>query len=184
VVSLRGADEQATQAGVRERPILIVLQLMGSVNEQALLFSDGWISVVRVEPYRVVWRRPDGSIVTGPELPWESPRADATERRAYADRHKRRFGDSSPVPEVPWADRIAPIRPGSVGTPEGNILIARSLWSRVTDNRYDLVNRTGRLVGRLVLADTERVVGFGPRHIYIAVTDGNEFQRLRRHPWP
>ena len=184
VLQLRGADEQVTQTGTRERPMWIVTQLMGSENEQALLFPDGWIAVVRVEPYRVEWRKPDGSIVRGPELPWEAPRSNATERRAYAERHGKRFGPDSPIPEMPWADRLAPIRPGSRATPEGNILIARSLWSQVTDTRYDLVDRTGRLIGRVVMPDSERIIGFGRASVYVSVTDGDGFQHLRRHPWP
>ena len=85
---------------------------------------------------------------------------------------------------MPWADRLAPIRTGTLATPEGSILIARSQWSQVTDTRYDLVDRSGRLIGQLAMPDSERVVGFGPRSIYVAVTDGDGFQRLRRHPWP
>jgi hypothetical protein len=155
--------------------------LLGSTDEQVQLFPDGWIAIVRVEPYRVDWRSPNGTIRRGPDLAWEAPRSDETEKRAFAERYRRQ---NRTAPDFPWAERLAPIRPGSHGTPEGNILVARSQWSRVTDTRYDLVDRGGRLISRLALPDSERVVGFGPRNVYVAVTDADGFQFLRRHPWP
>ena len=179
---LRGYDQHVQSN--KQRTFWKATILNGSAEEQVQLFPDGWIAVVRVEPYRVEWRRPDGSTIRGTELPWEAPRSNATEKRANAERLRKRYGADARIPDFPWTDRLAPIRPGSHGTPEGNILIARSQWSRVTDTRYDLVDRTGRLIGRLALPDSERVVGFGPRSVYIAVTDGDGFQTLRRHPWP
>lgn len=168
ILQLRGYDQHVRFNAARS--FSIHTMLVGSAEEQVQLFLDGWISIVRVEPYRVEWRKPDGTIIRGPDLPWEAPRSNATEKRAD--------------PDAPWADRLAPIRRGSHGTSEGNILIARSQWSKVTDTRYDLVDRSGRLVGQLAMPDSERVVGFGPRSVYVAVTDGDGFKRLRRHPWP
>ena len=168
ILELRGYDQHVRFNAARS--FSIHTMLMGSAEEQVQLFEDGWIGIVRVEPYHVEWRRPDGRIIRGPDLPWEAPRSNATEKRAD--------------PDAPWADRLAPIRRGSHGTPEGNILIARSRWSKVTDTRYDLVDRSGRLIGQLAMPGSERVVGFGPRSVYIVTTDGDGFQRLRRHPWP
>jgi hypothetical protein len=170
----------------RERTFSVHSVLHGSGEEQVQLFPDGWIAMVHVEPYHVVWRSPSGEMRRGPNLPWEAPRSDAGEKRAFEDRQRKRMGDRYRPgrADYPWAARLAPIRPGSLPTPEGFILIARSQWSRVTDSRYDLVDRSGNIMGRLALPDSERVVGFGPRSIYVAVTDGDGFQRLRRHPWP
>jgi hypothetical protein len=158
--------------------------LVGSEEEQVQLFPDGWIAMVRIEPYRVDWRRPDGTVVRGPDLKWDAPRSNATERRARAELYRRRTGHAWTWPDGMWADRIAPIRAGTLGTPEGNILVARSQWSKVADSRYDLINRSGRVLGQLVMPDSERVVGFGSGKIYVSITDGDGFQRLRRHPWP
>lgn len=184
VAHLRGADERVSQAGTRERPMMIVTGLMGSVDEQAILFPDGWIGIVRVEPYRVDWRLPNGTLRRGPDLYWETPRSDAKERRAFDDRQRKRRREYRPANNDPWADRLAPIRSGSLSTPEGSILVARSQWSRVPDSQYDLVDRAGSIVGRLALPDSERVIGFGRASVYVVVTDGDGFQFLRRHPWP
>jgi hypothetical protein len=180
---LRGYDQRVRFN--RERTFSAHTVLNGSTEEQVQLFPDGWIAIVHVEPYRVDWRLPNGATRRGPDLPWEAPRSDATERRAHEQRERRRLGERyRPLTDFPWAERLAPIRRGTRATPEGFILVARSQWSRVTDSRYDLVDRTGSIVGQLALPDSERVVGFGPRSIYIAVTDNDGFQILRRHPWP
>ena len=182
LLRLRGYD-QRTRTN-RQRTFAVMTMLNGSAEEQVQLFPDGWISFVRVQPYRVEWRSPDGNVTRGPDLPWEAPRSNAVERRAYAERHRKRYGADAEIPDFPWSDRLAPIRSGSHGTPEGLILIAKSQWSRVTDTRYDLVDRSGRLAGRLVLPDSERVVGFGAHSVFVAITDSDGFQQLRRHPWP
>jgi hypothetical protein len=184
VARLRGYDQHVQFN--RERTFSAHSMLHGSAEEQVQLFPDGWIAMVRIEPYRVDWRLPTGEIRRGPNLPWEAPRSDATEKRAFEDRQRKRMGERyRPTrDDYPWAARLAPIRPGSLPTPEGFILVSRSQWSRVTDSRYDLVDRRGSVVGRLALPDSERVVGFGPRSVYVAATDGDGFQFLRRHPWP
>lgn len=185
IARLRGVEYQITQTGTRERPFWIFRQFSGTVAEQALMFLDGWVAVVYVQPYRVEWLSPSGALVRGPAVPWEWPRADAKEKAAAFERLKRRVGEKAKADDAPWADRIAPIRPNAlVGTPEGNLLVLRTQWSKEPDTRYDLFDRTGQRIGQLALPDSERVIGFGPRSLYISVRDEDGFHRLRRHPWP
>ena len=116
IANLRGAEFQITRYGTKERPFWSFIQLTGTMYEQALMFTDGWIALVRVEPYRVEWRTPDGQWRPGPEVPWEWPRADAREKAAAVERHKRRYGDRNlkQLADDPWADRLAPIRGGAL----------------------------------------------------------------------
>jgi hypothetical protein len=87
--------------------------------------------------------------------------------------------------DSPWAERIAPIRPNALmAASDGNLLVLRAQWSKEPDTRYDVFNRTGQRVAQLSLPDSERVVGFGPRSVYVSVRDGDGFHYLRRHPWP
>jgi hypothetical protein len=71
-----------------------------------------------------------------------------------------------------------------IAAPNGNLFVLRAQWSKESDTRYDVFDRTGQRVGQLALPDSERVVGFGPRSVYVSVRDGDDFHRLRRHPWP
>jgi len=90
--------------------------------EEALPFPDGWVAVVRTDPYRVDRRSPDARWVRGAAVPFPVVRMDEKEKRAYME--------------------------------------------------------------RLVLPPNERVVSFGTTSVYVAVTDDDGIQRLRRHPWP
>ena len=187
IVALRGSEYTISQVGTRERPFWVQRQLSGSASEQAMMFPDGWIATVRLEPYRIEWLPPRGALVRGPDVPWESPRADAREKAAALERHKRRFGDKylKSVQEYPWADRLAPIYGGGLlGTPEGHLLVLRAQWSKAMDTNYDMFDRTGRRIATLALPDSERIVGFGVRSAYVSVRDGDGFHHLRRHPWP
>lgn len=159
------------------------------MDEQAIMFPDGWISVVRLEPYRVEWRNSSGTWIRGPGVAWEWPRADARadakEKAAALERLRRRYGDRAKQDDSRWADRLAPISANAlIAAPEGNLLVLRAQWSKEPDTRYDVFDRSGQRIAQLVLPDSERVVGFGPRRIYVSVRDGDGFHRLRRHPWP
>lgn len=50
-------------------------------------------------------------------------------------------------------------------------------------NRYDVVDREGRLDAILILPPNEAVVGFGRSSVYVVETSELDLQRLRRHPW-
>lgn len=185
IARLRGADQRVVQTGTRERPFWVVSILIGSVDDQAMLFPDGWIAIARQDPYRIEWRLPDGRSLTGPVVPWEAPRGDAREKRASLERLRRRSPNAKDDDHMPWAERLAPFRFGALlGTPEGNLLVLRSQWSQVSDTRYDLFDRSGRRLGQFAMPDSVRIVGFGHTSVYTSVTDGDGFQYLRRHPWP
>jgi hypothetical protein len=55
-------------------------------NESPLLFSDGWVAVVRLDPYRVDWRAPTGSWTLGKPFPIRAVRVTAAEKNAYLTR--------------------------------------------------------------------------------------------------
>lgn len=185
IARLGGDEFLIRQGGTRERPFWGQFQLYGSVAEQAIMFPDGWIGVVRVEPYRVEWRTASGAWIRGLEVPWESPRADAREKAAALERLRRRYGDRAKQDDSRWADRLAPITTSAlIAAPDGNLFVLRAQWSQAEDTRYDVFDRSARRVALLAMPDSERVVGFGPRSIYISVRDGDGFHRLRRHPWP
>jgi hypothetical protein len=187
IAKLRGTEHHIKQVGTRERPFWIFTGLSGSVAEQAMMFPDGRIGIVYIEPYHVEWRTPEGTLVRGPNVPWHWPRADAKEKAAALERHKRRFGDRNlkQAAELPWAERLAPIRYNALlGTPEGHLLVLRAQWSQAMETDYDIFDRSGRRTSTLELPDSERVVGFGRRNIYISVRDDDGFHHLRRHPWP
>ena len=185
VAMLRGAEMSNRQVGTAARPFMISRQANFSVPEQAMLFADGWIAVVRLVPYHVEWISPEGKVTTGPDLGWKPIKLDDREKAAYTARMSKRVDGPVDNSRDPWVEFVPPIRTTAViAAADGSVLIPRSQWTGMEDNRYDLVDRRGFLIGQLVIGDAERVVGFGRAAIYVAVADSDGIERLKKHPWP
>lgn len=156
--------------------------------DRVAMFPDGWVAIARLQPYRVDWRAADGTVTNG--APIEPP-------RAYSDRDKQAHLDEqaalsgSPRRKVEnvfgWPDYL-PAFEGQgfplLTAPDGRLWIARKVTADAHGHRYDVVNRKGQLVGVMALPANQRLVGFGRRAAYVAVTDDDGIQRLQRHPTP
>lgn len=157
-----------------------------SVGEEPLLFPDGWLALARLEPYRVDWRRPDGGWIHGNALPFSAVPFDSRERRSYVERRSSELG--RPVrtsPEDVWPSIVPPFQPFPLlTTPTGNLLIHRTPSADHPGNRYDIVDRTGRLLGWIELGVGKRIAGVGKHGAYVITTDSTGVQHLTRHPWP
>ncbi|HLA88805.1 MAG TPA: hypothetical protein VJL28_00045 [Gemmatimonadaceae bacterium] len=162
---------------------------MPAAGEQGILFADGWIAIARLVPYRVEWRAPDGRSTLGPTLPAELPTFDEREKRAFVEREAKTTGRAArSIEEIPVWWPVVPPFEGSRGAflaePEGKLLVRRTPTVIHAETRYDVVDRRGALVGRVTMPANHRIVGFGSRSVYVAVTDDDGIQRLQRHPWP
>jgi hypothetical protein len=148
-------------------------------GEEALLFSDGWVAIARIEPYRMDWRSPDGHWTHGAPLPFTPVHLDAREREAYIHTHP--WARNVPVwPETAPAFDVLPL----LAAPNQLLAIARVASADHPEARYELVDRQGMLRGQLRLTGTDRLVGFGAAAAYIVTTDDDGIRRLQRHPWP
>lgn len=169
---------RTTSLSVRNPPL--------SAGEEPLLFPDGWLAIARLGPYRLDWRTPSGRWIHGGPLPFSNPPVDAREREAYLARRARSSGTRPPTPaDDSWPKTIPPFlsRP-LLPAPDGTVLILRTPTADHPGNRYDIVDRLGRLVAWVELPATERLVGIGARGAYVVVTDDDGIQHLQRHPWP
>lgn len=187
LAGMRGPEFVVRVEGPPERQTVNATQVMLSVPEQAIAFSDGWVAVARQDPYRVDWYPPRAPMIPGAPLPASRTPVSATEREAWRARTERQNGRAFPAPleSLAWASEIAPFRSDALqATPDGSLLIAKELWSGSRGTEYDLVDRRGRLTRRILLPENERVVGFGRGAVYVVSTDTDGIERLRRHPWP
>jgi hypothetical protein len=168
ILELRGYDQHVRFNAARS--FSIHTMLMGSAEEQVQLFEDGWIT---------------SSVLSRTTSNGESPMATSSADQTFpGKRHAPMRLRSVPIPT----------RRGQIDWRQSGEAVAAHLREtfslrdrggrRSPTPRYDLVDRSGRLIGQLAMPDSERVVGFGPRSVYIVTTDGDGFQRLRRHPWP
>lgn len=149
------------------------------VVDAPFLLPDGWIAVARVTPYRVDWRSPEGTWTIGAPIPTPSIRMSAREREAYIQR-KPGLRNATDWPEMlPPFDTPTPV----FSTPDGWLVIKRLSSAAETDQRYDLVDKSGVRRAQLSLRPNEAIIGFGAASVYVIETDDDGIQRLRRHPY-
>lgn len=163
--------------------------------DEVAVFPDGWVALVRADPYRVDWCAPDRRCVEGQPL--------AAPRLAMSDREKRAYlavaaatqtwpPTTDPSETAGWPNTLPPFAtPAShidasavVALPDGRLLVERLPTADVPHRRYDILARSGGVVRQLQLELVERVVGTSERHLYVAAIGEDGIQRLRRHPLP
>jgi hypothetical protein len=156
-------------------------------SEQAYLFTDGWLAVVRVQPYRIEWRAPGGTWTRGAPLPVPIIPVDGREKRGYMERLARNSDTPRLSPDTYplWPKQVPPYAylGTLLGTPDGKLLVPRTPTVDRPETWYDRIDRAGHLDGQLALKANERIVGFGAKSVYVAVEDEEGFFRIRRHPW-
>ena len=168
----------------RAQSVSIVVNPL-AVGDQVLLFSDGWSAIARVDPYRIDWVSDDGRLVRGVALPHKRVSVDEGVKRWVLDEIARDAGRPAQKPEdvkSDWPNFIPPFLTNSVmAAPDAMLWIRRAGTERASPTTYDVVDRRGHIVRRVVMARNERVVGFGAATVYTVATDDDGIQRLRRH---
>ena len=158
------------------------------------MHPDGWIAVVRINPFRVDWRSPEGRWTLGAPLP--VPVIRMTEKEKNASRARTAASraanpSSTPLPpqlQTPddeWPDVMPPYMQGELTfSPDGDVIFRRQPSADHPGTAYYVVDRRGRLLGVLDLKDNERIIGWGAKSLYIVETDTDDLKYIRRHPWP
>jgi len=156
--------------------------------DEAVPFADGWVAVVRTNPYRVEWRSLEGQWTRGAPLPFSAVRVDEKEKRAHMARLASVSGKTPSPPDSisDWPATLPAYRSPVVllAAPDGRLLVPRLATADRPETRYDILSRRGTLDGVLILPVNQRIVGFGASTAYVAMTDDDGIQRLRRHRWP
>ena len=167
-----------------------------AVGEVAVLFIDGWFAIARLEPYRVDWISPDGRVRKGRPLPVPLLKFSAAEREAYIERRDSlRAASAASGPALPPAivqqsralqDEFPEYFPPFFGVVfaggDGNLWLQKPVSKDHLDPRYDVVDRSGALIGTVTLGSGERIVSVSKTAIYVAWKDQDDIERLRRHP--
>jgi hypothetical protein len=149
--------------------------------EQAVLASDGWIAVVRLDPYRLDWRTRDGQWIYGKPIPVRAQPIDEAERNEY----RRSVPTAQGATAFKWPDVLPPFTPGWPPIIAGNeyVLVRRARSAHFDGVRYDVIDRRGELERQLILRKNERILGFGTKSVYIVAADESDLETLRRHDW-
>ena len=188
----RGNRGFHTERATNRQTMQLVVSTPLASEDVALLFQDGWIAVARVEPYRVEWRAPNGRWSRGAPLPFQAIKVDDKQKCAAMERFFGRSNPCDPSRLPGWPDVVPPFLPAMLrtrlpallATPDGRLVVARSPTATSPENRYDVVDRAGRLDGVIALGKQEVLIGFGARSVYVLIVDDDGIQNVRRHPWP
>lgn len=151
-------------------------------RDQALLFPDGWIAVVYLDPYRVDWRDSRGRWQRGAPLPFDMVRVDEKQRTSAIARD---WPDSptyfKPADYAGWPSHLpAFLTKSLIAIPDGRVLVARTPDASRPGNFYDIVDRTGRLSGRVRLDAHVRALSFGHKDLLAVETDEDGFNWIAR----
>jgi hypothetical protein len=151
------------------------------IGDQVAVGADGRVAVLRWDRYAVDFVLPDGRAVRGPELP--STRLPVSEalKEQWRDEH-RQAGQSGRVSEPPrWPD-VMPLflTHPAMFDPDGVLWVRRTSVPG-SSVPYDLISATGRLLRQRIFGPREHVVGFSSAYIYVARTDDDDLQYLRRY---
>lgn len=188
IAILRARDATIRIEGPKEKPTSIEIRVHPlAAGELAALFEDGWIAVARLDPYRVDWIAPDGRETRGQPLPFERIPLDDAEQRAYVERVAARSGGPTPEPSMygKWPEIMPPFRVGALlAAPDGHLWIERVATAAAPYPPYDVVDRRGALVARVIVDGDVKVVGFGRGVVYSVATDEDGIQRLQKRSMP
>lgn len=186
IAQLRGADLRISRSGSSTAESFRATGVAFSVPEQAVLFADGWLAVARVDPYRIEWFDSEGRLTKTTPGAWAPPPVTQVEKVAWRERALRSSTRRSQlnIETMTWAAQVSPFRTaGLLATPSGALVAHRPEWSGGRGNEYDVYPRSGEPVF-IRLPEAQRIVGFGSGVAYVAESDSDGIERIKRIAWP
>jgi hypothetical protein len=161
--------------------------------------ADGRIAIVHPGDYHVDFVGPDGVKTSAPPIPWKAiPLSKALQaewrkgdpacrlpptrkelQQIETPRGPMTIQLNPPSEPKSWPAILPPFpRFAASFAPDGMLWVLRQ--SVASDStRYDLIDASGRLVRRVVLAPRSRLAGFGARYVYVLRFDKDDVQHLQ-----
>lgn len=165
--------------------------------------AAGRVARVTPAPYQVHWIA-DGKVTSGPVVPYTPTKVTQADKDEYMEAQRRNpptvmtmtagpGGTQRQVgpppgglPEPEFAETKPPFAgPGSIQvTPEGEVWVLRTRPAGDKVPTYDVFDRNGALVKKVVLNPRSRVVGFGRGNVYVTRSDEDDLLYLERYKRP
>ena len=170
--------------------------------------DDGRVVVVRAGDYHVDWFEVDGSVTSGPPVPYMPVRIGQAEKEEWSESRSEAGGglsiqamqsngsvritatrgggggDDDDLDDYPWPE----VKPAFYNRPVPVDGLGRAWVRRHREAgeapRYDLFDGGGQLVGVVELPMGRRVVGFGDGTLYAVRMDDVGLQYLERYALP
>jgi len=173
-----------------------VFRVFRATTAWTVLPNGAWIGLEAESYVLTEWL--DGRVTRTTRLPREQVAVSAADQAAWrAEQDKQRpqvvgqpgarSGSGGP-PEIQFAfpahypafDADAALRRDSAG----RLWIERLLGVGDAPREYDLIDPSGRVVGRVALPAGGRLAGFGQGVMYVAMKDADDLLTIRRYPLP
>lgn len=166
-----------------------------AAGEQAAAFCDGTIAVVRLDPYRIEWRAPDGQVIVGAPLDDAPRELTPSMKNAYlrATVRQREAIRSAP-PAIRSAllaryeefpTHLPPIDAFALIAADDSLLYVRKPWLPTDSVRqYDVFRRGGVRVATLTMPPNERLLAATPGHWFTVMTGEMDEEVVVRYERP
>ncbi len=168
--------------------------------DQWSVAPDGRIAIAGVDPYRVTYILPDGSVGAAADIAYDPIPLREQHRTAWRERMRRPVpavmfgpngqmtgGRSTPryIEPREWPDLLPAFGMRALRfAPDGTLWVERELGGDEPQT-FDLIDRTARRVARVEMPPRTRLVGFGVRSLYLVkISTDDELETLQRHPMP
>jgi hypothetical protein len=183
---------------VNERLLRYTLAFPGLVAADAwAVFADGRVAIVRNNPYSVEFIAADGKKSAPVRVAYTQIPVTEADKKAEMDEAQRLMKEQSKavqkmmpnnitmefemLPPVAWPATYPAVSPlGAMAAPDGRLWVKRSVPAREGREMWDVLDQSGRLVGRWRLPAKTTIVGMGNGVVFAARTDEDDFRYAQR----
>jgi hypothetical protein len=158
------------------------------VHPQAALALDAWLAVAFAAPFRVDWRRPDGTWIRGSVLDAGNQAPTAADKRLAI---LARWGGVPAAATIrlsifdDWPSSTPAFLEGALlVTADGCLVVRRFKSAAPGVASHDVIDRRAQRVAILEIPSTHRLVGFGRRGAYATTENADGLISVSRFELP
>jgi len=204
-------DRTQTVSGGPDNQNVSISPIPLSAQDAWGVAADGSVVVARSADYHVEWIRPDGSVVSGPPVPFEPVAIGTAEKEEWLAARGRSGGgigimvsinngamqtnfrrggmrmggqEEPTIDDYEWPEGKAPFYDGRIVVdPAGRAWVQRHVPAG-EDATYDVFDGSATRVATYTLPNNRRVVGFGDGTVYVVAFDEFDLNYLERYEMP
>jgi hypothetical protein len=160
-------------------------------------FPDGRVAIVRGATYRVEFILPGGARPAATTIAYERYRVTEEDRKAELDAIRKQTAqqmalvrkmmpptvtlDVTVAPPPSWPAEYPPLALlGAQPAPNGDLWVKRSVPARLQRERWDVIDRSGRLVARWRLPVGVSLIAVGSGRVYTVRSDEDDLRYVQQ----
>jgi hypothetical protein len=162
--------------------------------DQMLAAPDGRVAIVHHDPYRVDYVSEDGRRTNGQPIRYDRLRISEGHKAEWRAQQRGRTNvmtmngsttmepaGQQPDPSTWGGEYMPPFLERALMFSNDGFLWIRRTGPRGQPPTYDVIDRAGNLVQKVVLQNRSRLVGFGKGVVYLARHDDDDLQYLQKY---